>query len=284
MSNILKAMATARESAFFKQEQEADLQRYRTQLISMGKIENAAGANLKPRRHKTFEESIKAFEVLPEVLQQQARLDDPGAAARREIIRRIRGMPSKLSEAELSKYRSTIYGLSAHVGHVPKMHLGRNKWHMAAGFSESAPATISLSPEAVETAQRAYSAGVRSMLYGSMLGLLGAAVLGTLAARYMGLSSLQDLRPSPDSEGSTLQKWLQPYKERIQAYIRPAAAASPADASTTTRVLSGDTNEVYVASQHPGSNSEFAQRLASRYNPRYSRPNTSSDQRAADVF
>ncbi|KAA6418735.1 MAG: hypothetical protein FRX49_11388 [Trebouxia sp. A1-2] len=67
--------------------QEADLQRYRTHLISMGKIENAAGANLKPRRHKTFEESIKAFEVLPEVLQQQARLDDPGAAARREIIR-----------------------------------------------------------------------------------------------------------------------------------------------------------------------------------------------------
>ncbi|KAL0021763.1 hypothetical protein WJX79_006133 [Trebouxia sp. C0005] len=241
MSNILKAMATARESAFFKQEQEADLQRYRTHLISMGKIENAAGANLKPRRHKTFEESIKAFEVLPEVLQQQARLDDPGAAARREIIRRIRGMPSKLSEAELSKYRSTIYGLSAHVGHVPKMHLGRNKWHMAAGFSESAPAAIPLSPEAVETARRAYSAGVRSMLYGSMLGLLGAAVLGTLAARYMGLSSLQDLRPSTDPEGSILRKWLQPYKERIQAYTRPAVAVSPADASNTTRVLPGFT-------------------------------------------
>ncbi len=76
--------------------------------------------------------------------------------------RRIRGMPSKLSEAELSKYRSTIYGLSAHVGHVPKMHLGRNKWHMAAGFSESAPAAIPLSPEAVETAQRAYSAGTQA--------------------------------------------------------------------------------------------------------------------------
>jgi len=73
--------------------------------------------------------------------------------------RRIRGMPSKLSEAELSKYRSIIYGLSAHVGHVPKMHLGRNKWHMAAGFSDNAPAAIHLSPEAVETAQRAYSAG-----------------------------------------------------------------------------------------------------------------------------
>ena len=87
----------------------------------MGKIENAAGANLRPRRQKSFEESIKAFEVdtielsntrqhcirlacdsqtgicvaltqlmlqvLPEVLQQQARLDDPGAARRKEIIR-----------------------------------------------------------------------------------------------------------------------------------------------------------------------------------------------------
>ena len=33
-------------------------------------------------------------------------------------------MPTKLSEAELLKYRSTIYGVAAHVGHVPKMHLG----------------------------------------------------------------------------------------------------------------------------------------------------------------
>ena len=33
-------------------------------------------------------------------------------------------MPSKLSEAEMSQYRSTVYGLSAYVGHVPKMHLG----------------------------------------------------------------------------------------------------------------------------------------------------------------
>lgn len=285
MSNILKAMATARESAFFKQEQEADLQRYRTHLISMGKIENAAGANLKPRRQKTFEESIKAFEVLPEVLQQQARLDDPGAAARREIIRRIRGMPAKLSEAELLKYRSTIYGVAAHVGHVPRMHLGRNKWHMAAAFGDNAPAAIPLSPEAVENARRAYSAGVRSMLYGSMLGLLGAAVLGTLAARYFGFSSFQDLKPSPDPNGTALiQRWMQPYKERIQAYTTPAAGSqlSAGSDANSASLLTGDTTE--KVSQKPGSNSEFAQRLARRYNPQYSQPNTNPDQRAADIF
>ena len=61
------------------------------------------------------------------------------------------------------------------------------------------------------------------MLYGSMLGLLGVAVAGTLAARYMGFSSLQDLRPSPAPDGGALQKWLQPYKERIQARIRCCA-------------------------------------------------------------
>lgn len=39
-------------------------------------------------------------------------------------LRRIRGMPTKLSDAELLRYRSTIYGVAAHVGHVPKMSLG----------------------------------------------------------------------------------------------------------------------------------------------------------------
>lgn len=40
------------------------------------------------------------------------------------FLRRIRAAPIKLSEAELSKYRSTIYGVAAHVGHVPKMSFG----------------------------------------------------------------------------------------------------------------------------------------------------------------
>lgn len=49
-----------------------------------------------------------------------------------------------------------------------------------------------------------------------MLGLFGVALLGTVAFRYMGYSSLQDLQPSPDQEAGLIQRWLQPYKERIQ--------------------------------------------------------------------
>ena len=34
-------------------------------------------------------------------------------------------MPAKLSEAELIRYRSSVYGVAATVGHVPRMHLGK---------------------------------------------------------------------------------------------------------------------------------------------------------------
>ena len=42
--------------------QEVDLQRYRTRLVSLGKLQDAAGANLRPRREQSFQESIRAFE------------------------------------------------------------------------------------------------------------------------------------------------------------------------------------------------------------------------------
>ena len=64
------------------------------------------------------------------------------------------------------------------------------------------------------------------MLYGSMLGLLGAAVLGSLAARYFGLTSFQDLRPTSDPSSHALQRWLQPYKERIQVRLPSACMQS----------------------------------------------------------
>lgn len=53
-----------------------------------------------------------------------------------------------------------------------------------------------------------------------MLGLLGVAVLGTVAFKYMGYSSLHDLQPSPDQDTGLIQRWLQPYKERIQVILQ----------------------------------------------------------------
>lgn len=55
-------------------------------------------------------------------------------------------MPQRLSETELARYRSTIYGVAAHVGHVPKMSFGRSQhmlhrngfWQLLFGFNASA--------------------------------------------------------------------------------------------------------------------------------------------------
>ena len=48
-----------------------------------------AGARLHPRRDAAMADSVRAFEVLPEIMQQAARVNDPHAAARREFIRRV---------------------------------------------------------------------------------------------------------------------------------------------------------------------------------------------------
>jgi hypothetical protein len=94
--------------------QEADLQRHAQRLARQGKIKEIAGAYLRPRRELTFEESLQTYEartdsmqilqlrpawawwsglapsaaqVLAEILQQGARIDDPDAAARQEFVR-----------------------------------------------------------------------------------------------------------------------------------------------------------------------------------------------------
>ena len=54
--------------------------------------------------------------------------------------RRIRGAPTKLTEAELARYRSTVYGMAAAVGRVPRMSFGRDRYAMAASAVQ-VPAT-----------------------------------------------------------------------------------------------------------------------------------------------
>ncbi|KAK9869067.1 hypothetical protein WJX84_000833 [Apatococcus fuscideae] len=218
-ADAIKGFAQARESAFFKMEQEVDLQRHHSRLVNAGRLEQMAGANLRPRRMRTFEESVVAFEVLPEVLQQQARLDDPTAAARREFIKKIRGMPSRLSDAEMLQYRSTVYGVASTVGHIPRMHMGRLRW--TAGMEASAEAAragqssmLQLPPEALEVGQRISSAGTRSVIYGTMLAVVGMGLATTLIARSQGIRNEDDLR-------ERMQSWWAPVGDHAQQHIVP---------------------------------------------------------------
>ena len=44
----------------------------------------------------------------------------------------MRGSPSKLTDAELARYRTTVYGMAAAMGRVPRMSFGRDRYGMAA--------------------------------------------------------------------------------------------------------------------------------------------------------
>ena len=64
----------------------------------------------------------------------------------------------------------------------------------------------------------------------------------------------------------------------VQAYRGPPAAEETKHSSAL------DAPPLAAQRQRDAANSEFARRLASRYNPRHTKPGTTADQRAADVF
>lgn len=227
----LKGFALARESAFFKVEQEADIQRHRSRLVTQGRIEDIAGGYLMPRRQQTLAESAQAFEVLAEVLQQQVRLDDPTAAQRKNFLRKVRGQLPQLTAAESQKYRSSMYGMAA-IGQIPRVNLGRNRFTAMHSPKGGLPA-LKLSPQAQEAARRSFSSGARSLLYGSFLGVAGVAILVAAGARIFDVTSPQDLRDRAAADGplaaEAFRGWLLPVKASIQGFVghREEKQASP---------------------------------------------------------
>ena len=80
------------------------------------------------------------------------------------LRRKIRGMPSRLTDAEMLQYRSTVYGVASTVGHIPRMHMGRHRWTAGMEAAEEAARSgrvgmLRLPPEALEAGQRVTSAG-----------------------------------------------------------------------------------------------------------------------------
>ncbi|KAK9918900.1 hypothetical protein WJX75_007942 [Coccomyxa subellipsoidea] len=221
MSNPITRYAVARENGFFKVEQEADIQRHRQRLINQGHIEDIAAGAFGPRRQQTLEQSAETFEVLAEVLQQQARLDDPTAAARQVFERKVRGELPALTEAEMQRYRSALYGVAAAVGHAPKMSLaGRHRYGALYAASGAPPPVRTDTPQAREAARRAFTAGARSLLYGSALGIGGVILLSSLALRAMDVRSPADFKlrvqEAANPFAQSLKSSLQPLKARLQ--------------------------------------------------------------------
>lgn len=195
-SHIIGRMASARESAYYKIEQEADLQRHSRRLLQEGKLQEMAGYRLGGKVAKMITDSSASFEVLAEILQQRARVHDPHAAKRQEFVRRVKGVPTKVTAAELARWRSSKVGIASMVGHVPRMAWGsRDRYGLAAAAAaETASPPIVLSPEVIEVAARTQAAGMRAFVYGSVLGTIGIALGSTAGLYALEVRSMEDVR------------------------------------------------------------------------------------------
>ena len=242
--------------AYFKVEQEASIQEHKRRLIKEGKLNPDNDANSAPSQ--SFNDSEAAYDTLPEVLQAQARVDAPNAAKRKEYELRIKGAPEPLTDEERWRYRAASGGaFSAAVGHVPRLSLsGRNRYGIPSSNSTGdlalrTPLTHSLSPEAAEVARRSYVAGVRALVYGSLLGVGLIALGGTATAQYIGIGSGQDFREK-------VQNLMLPLKESLRERVLPWKIK--AETWIGTQAASNNSNG-------DASPDSLQARLRNRYNP-----------------
>lgn len=212
--------------AYFKLEQEASVQQHKARLVKEGKLPKNAPPR-SPHEPASLEDSEHVYEVLPEVLQAQARVDDPNAARKREYEVRIKGEPPPLSAEDRQRYMLRQSAAAAAVGHVPRLSLsGRNRYALAAAAATGAGSDIalrapSMSPEAIEVARRTQVAGMRALAYGSLLGFGLLALGGTAAASYLGIGSGGDPQ-------ETLRGALQPLSDAVRARVEPWKATAEA--------------------------------------------------------
>lgn len=212
-------------------EQEAAIQEHRRRLVKEGKLKSNESSSSSTDT-SSFTDSEANYDTLPEVLAAQARVDDPNAAKRKEYeLRAHKGAPEPLTDEERWRYRARgSSAVGATVGHIPQLSLsGRNRYGIPSSQKGGDQALHTsglgrrLSPEAAEVARRSYVAGVRALVYGSLLGVGLLAVGGTATAQYIGIGSGQDFREKvqnamlPVKEG--LREKVLPWKTKAEAWL-----------------------------------------------------------------
>ena len=187
MARIFGGRLAAREGAYFKQEQEAAVQLRRRELQRAGKLapdaarlDGGAASASASAAAAARGRSQGAYEVGMEILQQQARIDDPDAWVRKQRSYRVRGEAPMPSDGETMRARRQIRAWGQPLGHMTALSMsGRGRFHVPRGQKyEYAMRVAEVPSEGQEAAQRAYRAGVRALLYGTWGGRGGRSSAG----------------------------------------------------------------------------------------------------------
>ena len=97
MRDVMRALTAAREGAWFKKEQEAEVWEYRKRLIREGKWDKGAFETSKDAKRNVE----AAAEVLAEILQADARITSKDAMLAREVVRHGKSLPPGWRDAAL---------------------------------------------------------------------------------------------------------------------------------------------------------------------------------------
>jgi len=239
------------------------VQQRKSRLVKEGKLQDAgtADAACPSRKELSFAESEISYDVLPEVLQAQSRIDEPNAAKRKEYdLHMFKPQLSALTDEERRRHRTSSSMLGAALGHIPRLSLGgRNRYNFTRESSVGGDLSLApvsarrqVTPQAVEVATRSFNAGMRALVYGTLLGVATLMVGGTAAIRAF------DIGPSEN------------FKDRMQARVEPAAAVVRGWFAPVKTALSTWATADGNGSAAAGGPSELQTRLKNRYNPRIS--------------
>jgi hypothetical protein len=168
------------------------------------------------------------YQVLPEVLQAQTRIDEPNAARRKQYeLRNLKGGAAPPTEEELRRYRlQHMSALSSFSGAIPRLSLGgRNRYNPlptvemgqdVAGRTQPLVKQVKpLPPEVAEAAKRTFLVGLRALTYGSLLGL------GILAFGTTFLIQASGSEPFQRNVRESVRSAVQPLGQKIRQTLQP---------------------------------------------------------------
>lgn len=115
--------------------------------------------------------------------------------------------------------------------------------------------------------------GVRSLVYGSVLGAVAVAAGITFATQAAGIRSGEDLgqrmREGLAPLSAAARSWMLPLKARLEAWLRPAAAPGGGAAQEGGQLAAaGGGSGAAAAPQGGAATSEWSRRLQQRFNPK----------------
>lgn len=239
MASIWGNYLRARESAYFKVEQEAAVQERRDKLEKEGKLQAVKAA-------KTSEQ---VYETLSEILQAEARVYAPNASLAKRVEVRLKALPEPPTREEIRRVRMALMGTKFALATPQKLTLGgRHRYDSIANMlemiekerAESTRVIQRHSKETLELAQRSYAVGVRSLVYGSLAGLVFCTVAAVAAVRYFDISSGEDLKVAFQEQSTpyviAARMKGESLKSELQAYIPFVRSTSSTDeASANSR-------------------------------------------------